>query len=381
MFYRIVLTTMLLFSLARVASASDNCPFPLKSSSESWDKLTIRDALKIKEFFVAEIEIGEPKQCRARAGSGVETQKCGTAQILKFYGNRIPAQYSSNGPTDLSYNIYQDTPSFSKGEKLIAFLGEAVTGAQFNLSIAYRSSSVAETCLIQGLTTSDAPSVTAQGSVSTYKDISLITYHLDLTQRDLELISKDDQGSRIRNANGLMKIASSRNKRLVFATNSGIFDTSFLPLGLHIEAGKEIIHLNTSRGRGNFYLQPNGVFTVANRRAQIVETGKFASGSQISLAVQSGPALLLNGAINPAFTQNSSNRVIRSGVGVKGDSEVFFVISDDSINFYDFASFFKEELHCSSALYLDGVISSMYLPEINSNDTSGNFSAMFAVFE
>ena len=51
------------------------------------------------------------------------------------------------------------------------------------------------------------------------------------------------------------------------------------------------------------------------------------------------------------------------------------------MNFYDFASFFRDVLKCSSALYLDGVISRMYAPEIGKLDTSGDFAGMFVVFE
>ena len=60
-------------------------------------------------------------------------------------------------------------------------------------------------------------------------------------------------------------------------------------------------------------------------------------GSSCSWATQSGPMLLINGAINPEFQENSANLKIRSGVGIIDDRNVVFVISNEPINFYDFA--------------------------------------------
>lgn len=37
-------------------------------------------------------------------------------------------------------------------------------------------------------------------------------------------------------------------------------------------------------------------------------------------------------------------------------------MSEGGVTLYDFASVFKEQLHCRDALYLDGCVSQMYLP-------------------
>jgi uncharacterized protein YigE (DUF2233 family) len=220
----------------------------------------------------------------------------------------------------------------------------------------------------------------SEGRNDTYKGIRLTSYRLNLNEQVLQLISKDENQKRVINASKLLEKVEKESASLLFATNAGIFDRSFKPLGLHIEDGKEIVPLNTSSGSGNFYLQPNGVFYVQGKAGYVVQTRDFKSNSEISVASQSGPLLLLNGKVNSLFTDGSSNKVIRSGVGVKDKSEAIFVISDDPINFYDFASYFKDKLNCSSALYLDGAISSMYVADLERTNRSGNFAAMFAVF-
>ena len=128
-------------------------------------------------------------------------------------------------------------------------------------------------------------------------------------------------------------------------------------------------------------MKPNGVFFTQGTQASVVATDKFKSQSAINNASQSGPLLIDDGSINSQFNPRSTNRLIRSGVGVEGQSKVFFAISNEPVNFYDFALFFRDRLKCRSALYLDGVISVMYAEDVERKQTSGDFAAMFAVFE
>jgi uncharacterized protein YigE (DUF2233 family) len=78
--------------------------------------------------------------------------------------------------------------------------------------------------------------------------------------------------------------------------------------------------------------------------------------------------LVIDGAINPNFLRNSNSRKIRNGVGVQDIHRVVFVISNDPVTFGKFAKFFRNELHCSNALYLDGSISSIYAPSVQRAD-------------
>ncbi len=209
-----------------------------------------------------------------------------------------------------------------------------------------------------------------------------IVYRVDLVKKRLELWSMDQDGHRYGNAGRIKTILASRGNRLLFATNSGIFDKLFRPLGLHVENGRELRPLNLRTGEGNFFLQPNGVFYITQeQKAAIVPTEKFKGESRVSLAVQSGPLLVNNGVINKAFNQESRNLLVRSGVGVVGTSEVYFAISKNPVSFYEFSLFFRDLLGCKDALYLDGVISRMYTGESDPSSEKGDFSAMLVVYE
>lgn len=146
--------------------------------------------------------------------------------------------------------------------------------------------------------------------------------------------------------------------------NAGMFHPNGAPVGLFIQNGQEYEPLNTQKGRGNFYLKPNGVFFITEEgQYGVMETEAFRDSlyknkeQRFQLATQSGPMLLIDGAIHPVFNEGSPNLNIRNGVGVVG-GEVIFVLSKEPINLYDFATIFKT-LGCKNALYLDGVISDM----------------------
>jgi len=205
-------------------------------------------------------------------------------------------------------------------------------------------------------------------------------YTVDLRRSALRLFPRESSG-RFRNAGGIKRWAEAHGERLLFATNAGIFGRDLQPLGLLIAEGPTVSPLNKDGGAGNFFLKPNGVFLAGSSGAAIVETGAYRARGGIALAAQSGPLLAINGAVHPAFTPGSANRVVRSGVGVRSPQEVVFAISEEPVNFHDFAGLFIERLGCPDALYLDGYISSMYAPAIGLAETGGDYAAMFAVLE
>lgn len=152
---------------------------------------------------------------------------------------------------------------------------------------------------------------------------------------------------------------------LLALTNAGIYSENVTPEGLHVEEGLTLSPLNLNGGEGNFYLKPNGVFYVADDGAGIIEAEKFNSLSGragVREATQSGPLLVIDGEINQDLKPDSQSLYVRNGVGVKSPDEVYIVISEGEVNLHDFASVFKEQLHCRNALYLDGCVSHMYLP-------------------
>ncbi|HWW75743.1 MAG TPA: phosphodiester glycosidase family protein, partial [Pyrinomonadaceae bacterium] len=96
------------------------------------------------------------------------------------------------------------------------------------------------------------------------------------------------------------------------------------------------------------------------------------------LATQSGPLLVRHGAIHPAFDAASTSRLLRNGVGVSGDT-VLFVISERPVNFYELAAYFRDELHCTDALYLDGVVSSLYSADLQRDDSKVDLGPIIGV--
>lgn len=153
---------------------------------------------------------------------------------------------------------------------------------------------------------------------------------------------------------------------LLALTNAGIYSESYTPEGIHVEEGVTLSPLNLNGGEGNFYLKPNGVFYVAGDHAGIIESERFNSlGGRAGVreATQSGPLLVVDGEVNKELKPGSQSLYVRNGIGVRSPEEVYIVISEGEVNLYDFASVFKEQLHCRDALYLDGCVSQTYLPE------------------
>jgi uncharacterized protein YigE (DUF2233 family) len=208
-------------------------------------------------------------------------------------------------------------------------------------------------------------------------DVYAATYPVD----HIRMYWKDNKGIKLRSLDNLEKYVKSTRKTLEFATNGGMYMENNYPLGLYIENGKERSHINLSqKGKGNFYLQPNGVFMLTDSMAMILTTDSFKwVKNKAVYATQSGPMLVIDGEINKVFTKGSPNTNIRSGVGIGENGKVVFAISDEAVNFYDFAQLFKESLKCKNALFLDGTISKMYLPALERDDIGGDFGVMIGV--
>jgi uncharacterized protein YigE (DUF2233 family) len=88
--------------------------------------------------------------------------------------------------------------------------------------------------------------------------------------------------------------------------------------------------------------------------------------------------LVIDGVLHPRFNRDSTNRRIRSGVGVRSPDRVVFAISREPVTFFEFATLFRERLECPNALYLDGEISRFYIPG-TSDQQDGDFAGILAV--
>ncbi|MDQ0589577.1 phosphodiester glycosidase family protein [Variovorax paradoxus] len=202
----------------------------------------------------------------------------------------------------------------------------------------------------------------------------------DLRKERLELFLRDDAGVEFKRLDRLEAWLAARNRQLVFAMNAGMYHADFSPVGLLVQEGREVSPLNLSTDAGNFFLKPNGVFLVSRAgRPRVVESSEYpALSNGVRLATQSGPLLLRRGVVHPAFIPDSDSRKIRNGVGVSGHTAIF-VISEQPVNFYEFALYFRDVLHVRDALYLDGTVSALHSLALRRSDFTRELGPILGV--
>lgn len=221
-------------------------------------------------------------------------------------------------------------------------------------------------------TKSEAPATTVPGQEEKFLSFTC-------KPADVKMFWKAEDGHIFRHFDSLDQwLSASRQQQLVFAMNGGMFMEDNSPLGLYIENGKTLRKLNKANGDGNFYMKPNGIFHITTKRTAHITPREDFSAANVRFATQSGPMVLIDGIINPAFNKGSKNVNIRNGVGILPNGDCIFMMSRSLINFYDFASFFKEQ-GCKQALYLDGAISQTYLPGQSYSAKGGNFGVIIGV--
>jgi uncharacterized protein YigE (DUF2233 family) len=202
-----------------------------------------------------------------------------------------------------------------------------------------------------------------------FRDVRSTVCRVNIRTDRLQLFLTDPSGQPFNFFHKVAESLTKRNEQLVFAMNAGMYREDYSPLGLMVINGRQVHRLNVASGFGNFYLKPNGVFTVSDSGAHIVESSQYQSMQPTPmLATQSGPLLLHDGQLNSHISPQGTSRLIRNGVGVVKSDEVVFVISEDPVNFYDFAVLFRDRLHCADALYLDGNVSSLYVRSLGRSD-------------
>ena len=189
-------------------------------------------------------------------------------------------------------------------------------------------------------------------------------YEVNPKTQTLKLYWKDKEGQNYQNFQTLKTALETQNEKLVFAMNGGMYLKDLSPQGLFVENGKVVKGVNRKKNDyGNFYMEPNGVFYWnAKGEAHVQKTTSFQLTDEVIYATQSGPMLLIDGEIHSNFMFGSNNLHYRNGVGILPNGNVLFAISLEPVNFYDFAEFFRN-MRCENALYLDGFVSRMYLPE------------------
>ncbi|MCH8622345.1 phosphodiester glycosidase family protein [Undibacterium sp. TS12] len=204
---------------------------------------------------------------------------------------------------------------------------------------------------------------------------------VDTTTEELQLYLRDDKDRGFKQFDRLKTWLAGQGKELRFAMNAGMYHADYSPVGLYVQQGQQLTPLNLGDAYGNFFLKPNGVFLLTQSGPMVVESSEYPPlAAKTILATQSGPLLLRKGVIHPAFKENSTSRLKRNGVGVVGN-KALFVITEQPVNLYEMAQFFRDELHCQDALYLDGNISGIYSTELNRNDATVDLGPIIAVVQ
>lgn len=232
-------------------------------------------------------------------------------------------------------------------------------------------------------TPSSSPSLSTSCTRQAFEGASFEVCAFDAKRQELRLVDVDQAGAPLRSLTALKAVLGEEAGRVRFAMNAGMFDQHGRPIGLYVEKGQRLHALNTASGAGNFYMKPNGVFSLdASGRARIEATNAFhARGGKTVWASQSGPMLVIGGALNPQIQDDGPSVHIRNGVGLTRDGKVNFVISDDPVSFGKLARLFRDPLGCADALYFDGSVSSLWDAGAGRMDVSAPLGPMLVVLD
>ncbi len=187
---------------------------------------------------------------------------------------------------------------------------------------------------------------------------------------DLRLWLRDPAGVVWGGFDRLARTLEAAGERLVFAMNAGMYHPDRTPVGIFRGEGGDAGRLVTSAGPGNFGMLPNGVFCVRPDAFAVIESRAFAAAPpDCAGASQSGPMLVIDGALHPRFLEDATSRFVRNGVGVSADGQTaHFAISDRPVTFHEFARLFRDVLDTPQALYFDGNVSRLHVPALGRSD-------------
>lgn len=210
----------------------------------------------------------------------------------------------------------------------------------------------------------------AECRTDTFEDARYFICEVDMAREDLRLFLNSPKGKTLGSFTRVDDMLANDGVALDFAMNAGMYHSDRRPVGLYVEDGREEAPLVTSEGWGNFGLLPNGVLCIREGRADVIETLQFSRESpECRHATQSGPMLVIDGALHPRFLVHSDSRYVRNGVGTSEDgTRAVFVISESAVNFHTFGRFFRDHLKMPQALYFDGNISRLYAPQLDRSD-------------
>ena len=192
---------------------------------------------------------------------------------------------------------------------------------------------------------------------------------IDPADEDVRLWLRDDTGRILGTFDRVNERLGAEGLTLGLAMNAGMYHQDRRPVGLYVEDGAEAAPIVTREGPGNFGMLPNGVLCLGEGTASVVESRRFAEDRPACrFATQSGPMLVIGGALHPRFIPGSDFLNVRNGAGVAPDGALWLAISNEPVNFHDFARLFRDELGTPDALYFDGSVSRLYRRDTGRHD-------------
>ena len=223
-------------------------------------------------------------------------------------------------------------------------------------------------CLLLGLAA--GPLAAAECRNITFDDTRYTVCEIDAAREELRLFLRGDDGQILGQFGRVDSQLAPQGTRLAFAMNAGMYHSDRAPVGHYVENGQEQMRVIPNAGPGNFGLLPNGVFCIRDSRADVIETQAYlARTPDCTYATQSGPMLVIDGALHPRFLPDSTSRYLRNGVGTTADgTRAVFAISRNTVTFHEFGRLFRDHLNLPNALYFDGNISRLYAPDLGRND-------------
>ena len=201
---------------------------------------------------------------------------------------------------------------------------------------------------------------------ATFESVALTHCTATPGRHSIHMVLGPKAGAPYRSLSQLAVNRPDKAHAVAFAMNGGMFDDDGQPIGYYVEEGERLHTLNTNEGPGNFHMLPNGVFYGQASGHWAVRTSQdFAArvSKRPNFGTQSGPMLVIKGKLHPKIDHDGTSRKLRNGVGVDKKGRAHFVIADEPISFGKLARYFRDELHCPDALFLDGSVSSLWDPE------------------
>lgn len=214
----------------------------------------------------------------------------------------------------------------------------------------------------------------------THAGKKFIVCRVNLQNEGLQLLLRDDAGQPLRSFERAQQWLGEKQQKLIFGMNASMYHGDMSPVGLCVQNGQEVTPLNLAKAEGNFFLKPNGVFLISDRGAKVVVSEEYpALNEKVVLATQSGPLLLRENRMHPAFKEGSKNVLHRNAVGIRSPQEIVFVITEEPVNFYELATLFRDTLKCPDALFFDGTVSSLHAEALKRSDKKMDLGPMIGI--